>query len=245
LHDKELFEQPDIIHMGECPLCCLPLSLYPEKSTLMGCCCKIICDGCNYANWRREREAGLEHRCAFCREPAPNSDEESEKQVMERVKKNDLNAMIHMGKKHHREGDFGKAFENYTKVAESGDAEAHACLGTLYLKGDGVEKDMNKAVYHFEQAAMGGDPGARSLLANYDMKNGRLERAAKHYIIAANLGHDNSLKLIKHLFVKGIVSKEDYAAALRGHQAAVDATKSAEREAAEAFRKAREADRRN
>jgi DNA-binding GntR family transcriptional regulator len=36
-------------------------------------------------------------------------------------------------------------------------------------------------------------------------------------------------------FVDGIVSKEDYAAALRGHQAAVDATKSKQRDAAEEF----------
>jgi hypothetical protein len=33
----------------------------------------------------------------------------------------------------------------------------------------------------------------------------------------------------------GVVSKEDYAAALRGHQAAVDATKSEQRDAAYAF----------
>jgi hypothetical protein len=33
----------------------------------------------------------------------------------------------------------------------------------------------------------------------------------------------------------GFVSKEDFAAALRGHQAAVDATKSPQREKGEAF----------
>ena len=72
------------------------------------------------------------------------------------------------------------------------------------------------------------------MLADYEIKNDRFDRAAKHYIIAANLGHDVSLQWIKDLFVEGIVSKEDYAAALRGHQAAVDATKSAEREEGEA-----------
>jgi hypothetical protein len=73
------------------------------------------------------------------------------------------------------------------------------------------------------------------------MENGRFERAAKHFIIAANLGSEDSLKLIKFLFVQGIVSKEQYAAALRGYQSAVNETKSAEREKAEAFRDAREA----
>ena len=106
--------------------------------------------------------------------------------------------------------------------------------GGLYYHGRGVEKDKKRALPHLEQAAIGGHPNARVLLANYDMKNGRLERAAIHYTIGANLGGDLSLKAIKHLFVKGIVSKEDYAAALRGYQAAVDATTSAEREKAEA-----------
>jgi len=67
--------------------------------------------------------------------------------------------------------------------------------------------------------------------------NGRFKIAAKHYIITANLGYDPSLKPIKDLLVKGILSEEDYAAAIRGHQAAVDATKSAEREKGEEAKK--------
>ena len=64
-------------------------------------------------------------------------------------------------------------------------------------------------------------------------KNGRFERAAKHYIIAAILGYDLALQGVKDLFVKGIVRKEDYAATLRACQTAVDETKSAERKIAE------------
>ena len=64
--------------------------------------------------------------------------------------------------------------------------------------------------------------------------NGRHERAVKHFIIAANLGDDLALKMVKNGYALGIVSKEDFAAALRGHQAAVNATKSPQREAAEA-----------
>jgi hypothetical protein len=48
----------------------------------------------------------------------------------------------------------------------------------------------------------------------------------KHWIIAANLGHDGSMKELMHGFKKGVVSKEDLAAALRAHQAAVDAMQS-------------------
>ncbi len=235
LRDNDLFTQPDISYLGECPICCLPLPIEAKKSIMMTCCCKVICNGCYYANKKRETEARLERRCAFCREPLPKSDEEQIKRVMERIKKNDPVAMSQMGRRHQRKGEYGKASEYYTKAAELGDLDAHACLGTLYHKGEGVEKNEKKAVCLWEQAAIGGQPHARALLANYEMKNGRFERARKHLIIAANLGCDTSLKAVKSFFIKGIVSKDEYAAALRGHQAAVNETKSAEREKAEAY----------
>ena len=65
-------------------------------------------------------------------------------------------------------------------------------------------------------------------------RNGRIDRAVKHWIIAANLGHDGSIRELKNCYMNGYVSKEDFATALRAHQAAVDATKSPQRDAAEA-----------
>ncbi len=82
LHDKKLFTQPDISHMGECPICCLPLSIDASKSPFMTCCSKVICNGCDFANKKREWGGRLEHRCAFCREPLSKSQEENIKQLM-------------------------------------------------------------------------------------------------------------------------------------------------------------------
>src|SRR6056300_1222968 len=132
IHDKKLFTQPDISYLGECPLCCLPLSIDSSKSTMMPCCCKWICEGCNYANQKREIEGGLEPRCAFCREPLPESQEEFDKNIMNRIKKNDPVAMTSQAKKHYHEGEYGKAFEYLKNAAELGDAGAHFCLGDLY-----------------------------------------------------------------------------------------------------------------
>ena len=53
--------------------------------------------------------------------------------------------------------------------------------------------------------------------------------------IAANLGDDASIDKLRMLYTAGILSKENFAAALRAHQAAVDETKSPQREAAEEF----------
>ena len=141
LRDRDLFEQPERSCYGDCPICCLPLTIDERKSTMMSCCCKTICKGCNYANVKREIEQGLEHRCAFCREPMPKSPEEGEKRVMERIKKNDPVAMCRIAQKRKVEGDYKTALKYLTKAAELGDAIAHYELSCLYHKGQGVEKN--------------------------------------------------------------------------------------------------------
>ena len=67
----------------------------------------------------------------------------------------------------------------------------------------------------------------------------RFDRAEKHFVIAANLGVHDSLQRLKDLYANGHASKDDYASALRAYQAATEEAKSAEREVAEAYYKAR------
>ena len=240
LRDKQLFEWPDESYLGECPICCLPLPLDRSKSGLrnvfMTCCSKRICEGCHYTNSKREYEAGLQERCLFCREPASKSQEESHKLCMNRIKKhNDPAAMNEMGKRRREEGDYGTALEYFTKAAEMGDADAHYSLSIMYHEGHVVENDKEKEVYHLEEAAIAGHPNARYNLGCNEGNNGRFERAKKHFIIAANLGYHDSLSNLRLLYAEGHASKEDYADALRAYQAAVEATKSAERKKAEAY----------
>ena len=118
-----------------------------------------------------------------------------------------------------------------------GDAEAHHRLSILYKKGQGVEKDEKRALHHAEQAALLGHPEARHNLGYEEMKNGRSDRGVKHYIIAAKLGDDNSLDVLKEIYKAGLVSKDDFTEALRGYQSAIKATKSPQREAAYEFTK--------
>ncbi len=238
-----LFMQPDESHLGECPICCLPLPLDLNKWMINSCCCQRICLGCQYANASREREEGLDERCPYCREKMPETDEEIEKNMMKRVKANDPDAIRELGKRCRDTGDYNRAFEHFTKAIGLDDVEAHFAVSLLYDEGNGVEKDEKKEVYHLEEAAIGGHPNARFNLGAHEWNNGRYDTAAKHFIIAANLGfdealdqlkygYDKSLEMVKKGFSSGIVSKEDYEVALRGHQAAVDATKSEQREEA-------------
>jgi hypothetical protein len=229
LHERKLFEQPDSFYLGECPLCFLPLPIDMSKSILYSCCSKIICKGCRYTN----RKNGGGKSCPFCREPQPKKGE-IRKRLMKRVKANDPAALCHMGDKCFKEGDYDGALEYFSKAAELGDAGAHYRLGCMYWKGTGVERDEEKEVYHYEKAAIGGHHIARNNLGYYEEENGNMERAVKHYIIAANLGYDESMKALWKHYSQGDITKEELEATLRTHQAALDEMKSPERDAAAA-----------
>jgi tetratricopeptide (TPR) repeat protein len=239
IRDRDLFTMPEGSHWGECPICCLPLPIQRKsgpRNKFMPCCSKRICGGCHYTNGKREYEAGLQQRCAFCREPIVLTEEDALKNCMKRIKENnDPAAMCHMGKSHHDEGDYETALKYSTKAAELGDAEAHYSLSIMYDKGRGVGKDMKKAIYHTEEAAIAGHPGARQNLGIHEAENGRFERAKKHFIIAANLGYHDSLSNLMTLYKNGHASKEDYADSLRAYQVALEATKSVERKKAESY----------
>jgi len=231
LRNKKLFRQPDSTHDGECPICFLPMPLDLTKTTYHHCCSKTICNGCDYANGISNKQKN----CPFCREPLPDGDQkEYERRRMKRVKANDPVAMRELGAERYNEGDYDGAFEYLTKAAELEDADAHYQLGWMYMEGKGVEKDEEKAVYHYEIAAIGGHPTARYNLGCYEEKGGRFERAVKHWVISAKLGCKNSMKALWGHYKQGNISKEDLEATLRVHQAAIDAMKSPQRTAAQA-----------
>ncbi len=237
LRDELLFKQPECSHLGDCPICMIPLQIEPDKTVMTVCCSKEICLGCYYANLKREKEAKLKNKCPFCRLPAPDTIAEAERNQRKRVAEaDDPVALREVGSYLSDQGDCEIAFEYWTKAAALGDVAAHYQLSCVYYTGKGVEKDEKKRVYHLEQAAIGGHPNARSIIGCVEMTNGQHDRAIKHLIIAAKLGHDRSMTFLKDMYQSGTetVSKEDLAATMRAHQAAVDATKSPHREAAEA-----------
>jgi tetratricopeptide (TPR) repeat protein len=234
LRDEILFRQPEGSHHGDCPICCLPLPINPNsKNRLNSCCSKVICEGCSYADnihqWEEKRQ---QPTCPFCRHPVPKTKGEAFKNLMVRVEANDSVAIREMGVEHARAKEYEGAFKYLTKAAELGDAHAHYELSIMYMKGECIEKDEEKETYHLEEAAVRGHASARHNLAYCEENNGRIDRAVKHFIIAANLGHDRSLQALKDCYKGGAISKEDFAAALRAHHAAVNETKSPQREAA-------------
>ena len=216
-----------------CPICTLPMRFKMEDhSFFYVCCVKRICEGCAWANQKR----GM-YDCPFCRTPFPDNDAHRVAMIRARVEKKDPDAMNSLGEQYYvgllgLQKDMGKAIDLYTEAAELGSVAALSNLGHAYSRGRGVEIDLEKGIEFFKKAAIQGDAESRFNLGlvygmkmNYDM-------ASRHWLISAKMGHDKSLEAIKKLFMDGIVTKEQYADALRGYQDAVVETKSQDREEA-------------
>ncbi len=141
----------------------------------------------------------------------------------------------YIGAEQHEKGNYSEAVDYYTKAIELDNVEAHFNLSRLLLQNweDDVENTGKKIAYHLEEAAICGHPDARYILGCNEWIKGNYKRAMKHLIIGATQGHDDSIKELTTAFKEGFMEKEDLEAALRAHKAAVDATKSPQREIGE------------
>jgi len=235
LHDEKLFKQPP--QLDDCPICMIPLPTLETGSTYFTCCGKVICCGCVHAN----AQLTVDMKCAFCRTPDPmDNGNIILDMINKRVAVNEPRAIYHLGTNYDngRLGlpkDSAKALELWHRAGELGDAKAYHNIGVTYDRGDGVQRDSKKATHYWELAAMLGHVGSRCNLGADEKNTGNVNRAMKHFMIAVRSGDDMTLRNIKKLFMSGEVTKDDYARALRAHQAYVDEIKSVHRDKAAAF----------
>ncbi len=232
LREELLFKQPESSHFGDCPICCLPLAITEDKSSMTSCCCVLICDGCAFTNQMKDERSVMNPLCPYCREPYVETAAEAERNIRKRIKAGDPKAIRNKGVEAKMVQNYGVALELLTKASKLGDIVAHHLLGNMYAIGEGVEIDKKKGVYHWEEAAIGGHPDARYNLGATNAQQCKFEKAIKHFMIAASLGHDKAVETLKEWYGFGTVTKADFATALRAHQAFVNSTKSPEREAA-------------
>ena len=98
-----------------------------------------------------------------------------------------------------------------------------------------MELDKKKAIHYYELSAMKGHSIARHNLGYLDEESGNVDRAVKHYMIAASSGLHGSLNNIRYLFKDGHATKEEYLQALQSHQAYLNEVKSSQRDEAAAY----------
>ncbi|EJK66522.1 hypothetical protein THAOC_12557 [Thalassiosira oceanica] len=200
------------------------------------------------------REAGEAHLPDLCsansvtnrgsfRTPCPDNDADSLTMIRARVAKKDPDAINHLGEQycHGQLGlqkDMRKAVELWTEAAELGSVEALYHLGIEYESRIGAKEDKARSIQVYEKAAMLGCPLSRHELGCVEGSDrGNYDSAAKHFLIAAKMGLKESVENIKSLFVAGVVTKEQYAKALKGYQDAVEEMKSHGRDEASVLMK--------
>ncbi|EJK73263.1 hypothetical protein THAOC_05123 [Thalassiosira oceanica] len=233
LKDEQLYNQGLERPEGDfCPICTLPIPLpMDEHSLFRACCMKRVCKGCHLAAKKR----GMRD-CAFCRTTAGN-DADDLAMIQARAAKKDPEAILCLGQTYNHgnlglQKDARKAVELYTEASELGSIQALSSLGYAYLYGDGVQQDKAKAVEFFAKAALQGHAESRYKLGCDEGRKGNFDRATRHFLISAKMGHMDSLEMVKNAFMSGFATKEQYTQALKGYQVAVEETKSHDRDEA-------------
>ena len=235
IHDENLFK---VVELEECPICFLLLPSLLTGGRYMSCCGKVICSGCIHAPvYDNQGNKVTQKKCPFCRTPTPTSEPEAMKRFKKRLEVGDAIAIHYQGN-YYRAGrngyrqDYTKALELHHRAAELGHVKSYLNIGNAYYKGRGVEVDMKRANHYYELAAMGGERQARYNLGIMEKNAGNLDRAIKHYMIAARDGYSDSVKKIQEMYSNGYATKEDYTKALQTYQKYLSEIKSEQRDKA-------------
>ena len=233
LHDEALFRHPQLEY-EDCPICFIRLPKLDTGSRYQSCCGKVICNGCYFANAKRD-DNKQKQLCAFCRIPAPTIGEEAVERLKKRVDGfRDAEAMYNLGSKYFiRDGE--RALELWHQAGELGCPTALNNIGYAYESGRGVQVNKKKAIHYYELSAMQGDITARHNLGYIEEKAGNMDRALQHYVIGAKSGDTNSLNRIQQMYSNGNATKDIYTAALQAYQAYLCEIKSAQRDEAAAM----------
>jgi TPR repeat protein len=253
---EALFKDPPA--KEDCPICFLPMplslicciSLPPatirsvrisdyaeeneelaEKQTekFYSCCGKSICSGCIYSFCK----SGNIGKCPFCNSMIGGiTNDESVEDLKKRVDVNNAGAIFMLGNLYEEgvrgvQQDYAKAMELYTRAADLGYSKAHHHLGNFYDEGG----DLKKAKFHMEAAAMAGDEVARSILGTMEAQFRNMERAVKHWMIAASAGSYDAMDNLLIAFNKGLVSRNAMDSTLAAYNNACGEMRSEARDA--------------
>ena len=228
LPDEDVFKKAP---REDCGICCLELPniAFDKMRNYQPCCGKFFCAGCMHEILIK----GGNHKCPFCR--ANMMDDLFIERLEKRAALGDCTAIYNLGIEYYKgrciKKNLNRSLKLFHQAADLGSVSAHGFLtNATYRKELGIEVSGAKADYHLLMSAMGGHNICRHNVASTDLSNGHIDRAIKHYLIAAGDGFEPSLKALQKAYRLGIAHKEDYAKALHAYQAYVGATRSTQRE---------------
>ncbi|EJK75731.1 hypothetical protein THAOC_02539 [Thalassiosira oceanica] len=229
IKDEQLYSQGHERPEGDfCPICTLAIPFPMDRySCFSPCCINWICHGCGLAAQNR----GMLD-CPFCRTTYPNNHADTMAMLQVRVEKKDPEAISTLGETLFQEKDERRAVKMWAEAADLGSITALANLGVSYYTGNGVQEDKVKGIRLYEKAAMQGSAISRRNLGHSEASKGNHGRALKHFLISAKMGDEDSVEMIKEMFMAGVATKEKYAEALKSYQNALEEMQSSQRDEA-------------
>ena len=112
------------------------------------------------------------------------------------------------GLQEYQSGAFKAALEEWVPLAEQGNAAAQAAIGTMYINGEGVSKNMKVAVkWYTLAAAQGNARGQNNLAVMYQFGKGVKKNdktAVKWYTLAAEQGDEGAQSSLELLLSNSI-----------------------------------------
>jgi len=224
IFDQALFKEPP--PREDCPICFLRLPC-SSLCNYQTCCGKEICNGCvhSFIDLGAETLDSSKTDCPFCREPCHDTDEEAIERIKKRLDVNPNNGeALHFLAFNYLNGtmslpqDTNKSFELWVRAAELGSVDACNSVANSYHHGRGVGKDKKKENHYRQLAANGGHPIARYNLGWVEEDAGNMNRAVKHYMLAAGGGFDQAMAKIKEAFLKGFITKDELRKTLQAYK---------------------------
>lgn len=121
----------------------------------------------------------------------------------------DIDAMVSLGNIYYGiRNDFNTAFHYYSDAADAGDADAQLSLAYMYLRGEGVEQDYEKAFKWTEKSAEQGLAQAQNELGRaYEQMKQDYNKAIEWYKKAAAQGYRDAQKNLDRLYENGGASQ--------------------------------------
>ncbi len=89
----------------------------------------------------------------------------------------------------------------------------HCYLGDVCFEG----RDLKKAKFHYEAAAMAGHEVARFNVGSLEALSNNMEQAIKHWRIAASAGSYNAMHTLRNLFDRCFVIRESIDSTLKAY----------------------------
>ncbi len=113
-------------------------------------------------------------------------------------------ADLKSAKRAYGEKDYATALKEFRSLAEQGNADAQVNLGTMYMRGQGVSRDLEQALKWFKAAAEQGNADGQFLLgAAYLLPRKDIPEGLKWIRLSAEQGNQDAQMLLGKAYMDG------------------------------------------